>query len=95
MFMHSVMHSHKYYMQLNTVLCVTAVRLLLYLLLWASEFALWSQFLCSTKKKKEKKRIITETIRSYLNVDFLFTPTQLNFCQARDQANAALTEQQW
>lgn len=89
MFTHSVMHSHKYYMKLNTVLRVTTVRLLLYLLNLL--FSLRS----SVPLKKRRKKIITEMIRSYLNVDFLFTPTQLNFCQAREQANAALTEQQW
>lgn len=89
MFTHSVMHSHKYYMKLNTLLRVTAVRLPLYLLNLL--FSLRS----SVPLKKRRKKIITEMRRSYLNVDFLFTPTQLNFCQAREQANAALTEQQW
>lgn len=83
------MFTHKYYMKLNTVLRVTAVRLLVYLLNLL--FSLRS----SVPLKKRRKKIITEMIRSYLNVDFLFTPTQLNFCQAREQANAALTEQQW
>lgn len=90
MFTHSVMHSHKYYMKLNTLLRVTAVRLPLYLL-----NLLFSLRSSVPLKNKRRKKIITEMIRSYLNVDFLFTPTQLNFCQAREQANAALTEQQW
>lgn len=51
MFTHSVMHSHKYYMKLNTLLRVTAVRLPLYLLNLL--FSLRSSV--PLKKKEEKK----------------------------------------
>lgn len=54
MFMHSVMHSHKYYMKLNTLLRVTAVRLPLYLLNLL--FSLRSSVPLKKKKKKNHNR---------------------------------------